>query len=441
MPQKSLKSQVQKIKNIFWHYPKNYLTSSFYQFPSKKLIIIGVTGTDGKTTTCHLIHHILINAGIKAGLISTTGAKIGDSEFPTKLHMTSPDPVLVQQLLKKMVDEKVTHVVLEVTAHALDQYRFLGCEFEVSVITNTSHEHLDYFRNMETYIDTKAKLFNHSKNIILNKDDQSFEQIKNQINKKFISYSIDSKSDFQARQIELSSESLKFNVNGLNVITDSNYYYQVYNILAALAVTKTLNISPQILIDTVKNYPETSGRRQEITNNFKFRTIVDFAHTPAALDSTLTSLKKNTRGNLIVIFGATGGRDQSKRPIMGKVVSEIADIAIITADDTRNEKIEDINQQIIVGISPKNSILLDHQSVNTYQHLSKIIKNSKNKFYYYNIPNRQDAFNLAVKIAKPGDLIIACGKGHETTILHGSTEYPWSESEAFRTAFRFKDVK
>jgi len=147
----NLKSSFQKIKNIFWHLPKNFLINLWFKFPSRKLILIGVTGTDGKTTTCHLIHHILTASGIKAGLFSTTGAKIGDKEYPTKLHMTSPDPFLINQLLKKMIEERCTHVVCEVTARALDQFRFFGFKFKVAAITNTSHEHLDYFSNIRKY--------------------------------------------------------------------------------------------------------------------------------------------------------------------------------------------------------------------------------------------------------------------------------------------------
>ncbi len=440
MSKKSISSLKQRIKNKLWHRPKNFLISSYFKFPSKKLILIGVTGTDGKTTTCHLVHHVLTNAGIKTGLISTTGAKIGINEYPTELHMTSPDPILIQKLLKKMVDEGVTHVVLEVTAHALDQYRFLGCHFEVSAITNTSHEHLDYFKNMENYINIKAKLFKYSNKVILNKDDQSFNQIKQQINKPVKSYSIKNKSDFQATKIKLSSNLLSFKVNNLSFVTDSNYYYQTYNILAALAIIDSLKISPEILIETIKKYPETSGRREEISNSFKFKTIVDFAHTPAALENTLSSLKKNTSGNLIVIFGATGGRDQSKRPLMGEVVSNIANIAIITSDDTRNEKIDDINQQIISGINSKKSEFVDFQVIENNSQVQKILELAKNKFVYFNIPNRQDAFNLAIKIAQTNDTVIACGKGHETTILNGKTEYPWSEAEAFRSAFRFRKL-
>lgn len=429
----------QKIKNYLWHLPKNFILNIWYGFPSKKLILIGVTGTDGKTTTCHLIHRILINNGFKAGLISTIGAQINENEYSTTLHMTSPDPKIIQKLLKKMMDEKVTHVVLEVTAHALDQFRYLGCNFKVSAITNTSHEHFDYFSGSKEYINVKKKLFTISQNIILNKDDSSYNQIKKDLLSPIFTYSIKTKSNYQAKNIKLENSLLKFKVNKYSIVTDSNYYYQIYNILAALAVIEKLDINPEILINTVKNFPETKGRREEINNDFEFKTIVDFAHTPAALENTLSSLKKITSGNLITIFGATGGRDKSKRPLMGKTVSEIANIAIITADDTRNEKIEDINNQIISGINYKNSELIDYKQINTPAKYLKISKLAKNKFVYFNVPNRQDAFNLAIKLAQPKDTIIACGKGHETTILHGNTEYPWSEPEAFRTALRLKN--
>lgn len=336
-----------------------------------------------------------------------------------------------------MVDAGVTHVICEVTAHALDQYRFKNCNFEISAITNTSHEHLDYFHDMDKYIKTKAKIFNQSKFSVLNKDDPSYPLINQLVNNKFSSsYSIEKKSNYQATNIKISEKSLSFTINGLTLKTDSNYHYQIYNILTALVITDHLKINPQFLIETIKEFPYAKGRREEITNNLKIKTIIDFAHTPHALQNTLSSLKKNTSGKLIVIFGATGGRDQSKRPLMGQIASELADIAIITADDTRNEKIEDINNQIIDGIN-QDSIFINNLS--DFHQIKKTLKDS-NKFVYFNIPNRQDAFNFAIKLAQPNDTIVACGKGHEDTILQGNTEYPWSESEAFRSAFKIKEL-
>jgi UDP-N-acetylmuramoyl-L-alanyl-D-glutamate--2,6-diaminopimelate ligase len=351
--------------------------------------------------------------------------------------MTSPDPEIIQKLLSLMVKEKITHVVLEVTAHALDQYRFLGSRFLVSAITNTSHEHLDDFINIESYIAAKSKLFNLSNSAILNIDDPSFQIIKSKTHTPITTYGIKKTADYQAKNIVLGPKYLKFNVNDLSITTDSNYNYQIYNILTALAVIEKLKIDPQIFLKLIKNFPEIKGRRQLVSNNLNIKTIVDFAHTPAALEQTLTPLKHLTKGNLIVIFGATGGRDPSKRPLMGRV-SQIANIAILTADDTRNENVADINQQIISGFDPQNSKCIDETSLSTSKDYQNIGKLAKNSFIYFNIKNRQDAFNLALKIAQKGDTVIACGKGHETTILHGSTEYPWSETEAFRSAFNYK---
>lgn len=413
-----LKYYLQRIKNLFWHLPKSIFYNFYYAFPSKKLVLIAVTGTDGKTTTTNLIHQTLLNSGIKAGLISTIGAKIVDREVKIGLHTTSPDSSVVQKVLRLMVDEGITHVVLEVTAHALDQYRYFGCHFQVSAITNTSHEHLDDFLDMPRYIAAKAKLFSQSDLSILNLDDPSYPIIKKNLHTQIKTYSIDKKSDYQAKNIKFTPTELTFSVNKFNFATDSLYQYQIYNILAAYAILDTLSINPKILLDTIKHFPDIKGRREIIANTFKITTIVDFAHTPAALKSTLQSLRLNTTGKIICLFGATGGRDPSKRPLMGQIVSQYADIAIITADDTRNELVENINNQIISGIDTKRV--------------------NEKLFSYYNIPNRQNAFNLAIKLASPGDTVVACGKGHETTILHGKTEYPWSEAEAFRTAFRQK---
>ncbi len=407
---------MQSIKNILWHFPKSVYYNYHYRHPSKGLVIIGVTGTDGKTTTTELIYQTLLQNGIKAGQISTLGAKIGEKNINIGLHTTSPDAAIVQKIFRQMVDEGITHVVVEVTAHAIDQFRFFGCHFQIAVLTNTSHEHLDDFIDMNQYILTKGKLFKYCDISILNKDDQSYELIRPSVSNKLISYSINSSSDYKATNLVVTKNELTFHVNNIKISTDSPFQYQAYNILAALAASESLKLSTPTFVKLVTKFPEVKGRREIVNNNLGITTIIDFAHTPAALESTLNSLKKICPGKLIVIFGATGGRDQTKRPLMGKIVSQISDYAIVTSDDTRNEKIEDINQQIIDGFDNKRL--------------------ATKSFAYFNIPNRQDAFNQAVKIAKKGDTIIACGKGHETTILHGKTEYPWSESEAFRTAFR-----
>ncbi|MFA6518532.1 MAG: UDP-N-acetylmuramoyl-L-alanyl-D-glutamate--2,6-diaminopimelate ligase [Candidatus Shapirobacteria bacterium] len=400
---------IRKIKNIFWHLPKAVVANIIYQFPSRHLKLIAVTGTDGKTTTATLIHHLLKKSGIKVGLITTVTSP--------GLHTTSPDSLIVQKVLSDYFHQGYSHVILEVTAHALDQFRFWGCHFQVGVLTNITHEHLDEFKTMENYTAVKASLFSSCQTAILNKDDPSFPQIKAKFPKKIIPYSIKSPCKYQAKNIHLTSNSITFTANRLKIVTDSPYRYQIYNILPSLIISDLFKLKRSSFQKNIAVFPHISGRRQEVNNRFGFKTIVDFAHTPNALKNTLESLKKKRGSKIIVIFGATGGRDQSKRPLMGKVVSELSDIAIITSDDTRSENISVINRQIISGIT-KNK-----------------------KFKYYQIENRQEAFNYAVSIAKTNDIIIACGKGHEQTILLGNIEYPWSETAAFQTAFKLRSQK
>lgn len=400
----------QRLKNCLWHWPKSWIVSAKYGFPAKKLKVIGITGTDGKTTTCTLIYEILKKAKLKTGLATTIGAIIGDKVIDTGLHMTSPDPRLLQRLLFDMVKAGMEYVVLEVTAHAIDQYRVSGIKFEISGVTNISHEHLDYFKTMERYVLTKTKLLEKSNVSIINMDDPKANIFLEKAKGKVLTYGINRQADLKAKDVKIDETGLNFKANSVKVVSDTVYEYQVYNMLLAWSVAKQLGIDDEIVLDVFRKFPEMKGRREEVVNDLGIRTIIDFAHTPQAIESTLTSLKKISRGKLIIIFGATGGRDKSKRPLMGQVVSRLADIAIVTADDTRNEKVENINDQIIEGM--------------------------KKGFEFYNIPNRQDAFNKAIQIAKKGDTIVACGKGHETTILHGNTEYPWSEADAFRRAFK-----
>ena len=277
---------LQKIKNIFWHLPKSIFFNFFYFFPSRKLVLIGVTGTDGKTTTSTLIHHLLEQSGYKVALISTITSP--------GLHTTSPDPKYLQKYFYDLGKQGYTHVVCEVTSHALDQYRYWGCQFAVSVLTNISHEHLDYHKTINNYIKSKSRLFLQSQISVLNRDDYSYSILKKLLPQKPKTYSAKFKSDYTAKNIKTTLQKLSFNFNGNTLTTDSPYHYQVYNILAALSVISELNINIKKVIPLLKHFPETKGRREEVNNSFKFRTIIDFAHTPAALDATLSSLKKVT---------------------------------------------------------------------------------------------------------------------------------------------------
>lgn len=395
---------IQTLKNYFWHLPQAIFWNLYYGFPSHKITLIGITGTDGKTTITHTLEQLLKSNHIPCSLISTLTS--------SGLHTTSPNSRVIQQFLHQSLQQGITHAILEVTSHSLDQYRFWGCRFHIGILTNTSHEHLDYHSTFSNYVRAKTRLFTNSQISILNRDDPSFSTISHHTNRQTITYSIRHRSDYQAKEIQHSDHHLQFTVNHLPILTNTPYRYQVYNILACYAAAKQLGISDQAFQKFIARFPLIKGRREEIQNSLGIRCIVDFAHTPQALKQTLLSLRPSTRGRLIVVFGATGGRDKSKRLLMGATVASLADIAIITSDDTRHENIFDISRQIAAGFPPKFDLHL--------------------------IPSRQQAINYAIKRARQHDTVIACGKGHETSILHGSIEYPWSDSQAFFTAIKHR---
>jgi len=395
----------QKIKNYLYHLPSAFLASLYYQFPAKKLKVIGVTGTDGKTTTSTLIYEILKKSGKEVALISTVSAKIKDEEIDTGFHVTSPDPWLLQKLMKKIKSSGIEYVVLEATSHGLDQFRFLGVNFLVGVITNVTHEHLDYHQNIINYLKAKATLFNKVKYAILNKDDFSFDylfkKLKNKKGVKIITYGLNNKADFTPKNFHFS--------------TSLPGEYNLYNCLAAIAVTSALGIKEDIIREAVKNFPGVKGRMEKIDEGQNFTVFVDFAHTPNALEKVLKTLKEQKKqGKLIAVFGAAGLRDKSKRPIMGEVAGKLADFVVITAEDPRTEKVEDICQQIAEGCQ-------------------------KVKAKFKIIPDRQKAIDFAIcELAKEGDIIVICGKGHEQSMCYGNKEFPWSDQEAVKKSLKKK---
>lgn len=367
-------------------------------YPARKLVVIGVTGTDGKTTTSHLIYAMLKAAGIKVALVSTVAAYIGDEEIDTGFHVTTPDAKLLQPLIKKIVDAGMTHLVLEVTSHGIDQHRVLGCNFQIGVVTNITHEHLDYHKTFEKYRATKAKLIIGTKYAVLNADDPSFDYLKNRSGGEVIPYT---KTKLQVKNPKLAGE------------------YNLYNIAAAAAVATILKIQDAIIKQTINKFPGVPGRLEEIKNDLGFRTIVDFAHTPNALEQVLGELKSQLPRNkkLILVFGCAGLRDHSKRPMMGEIATRLADQVIVTAEDPRTESLEDIFNQIIEKIpSPE---------------LRRGVRGE-----VLRIDDRQQAINKAIEMAKQGDIVVATGKGHEKSMCFGTTEYPWSDKEAIVKALR-----
>jgi len=393
---------INKLKN-FRHFFKAVFALIYYGYPARNLYVIGVTGTDGKTTTVHLIYSILKAAGKKVGFISTIEARIGDKLIDTGFHVTTPDSPTIQKLLSEMVKKKMEYVVIESTSHGLDQYRLLGCNFKIGVLTNVTQEHLDYHKTFEKYRQAKTKLFKGVKYAVLNRDDSSFSYF-NSINKKakISSYGLGSNANYN-----LKNYPFKTSLPG---------DYNLSNCLAAITTAKIIGIEDKIIRAALSNFSGLAGRMELISkSNHPFKVYVDFAHTPNGLEKLLIALRNEVgKGKLIVVFGCAGERDKEKRPLMGKIAAKYADDTIITAEDPRSKKIEDITAQILKG----------------YETFKKSI-NPKDKNNLFQISDRQEAINYAIKVlAKPNDIVVICGKGHERSMCFGKTEYPWSDQEA-----------
>lgn len=400
---------IRKVKNLF-HLLKALFANLIYRFPSKKLKVIGVTGTDGKTTTVHLIHHILKNEGIKTGLVSTIAAP--------GLHTTTPDPLILQKILRKMVNQGIKWVVLECSSHGLDQNRLWGIKFHIGVVTNITHDHLDYHKTYDNYLKAKAKLFKGVKIAVLNKDDKSYFKLKEHLANqkvKLITYGIDNKADFTPLTFPF-----KTKLPGK---------YNQYNCLAAAAVCASVGIKPGRIKKRIAEFKGVKGRMEEIKMGQKFRVIIDFAKTASGLENVLRTLRDQLKkeGRLIAVFGSAGLRDVAKRGMMGEAAGRLADIAVLTAEDPRTEDVNKIIDQI------KEGCLKEGMEEGDY--LQESIFEKREKKLFFRIPDRREAIKFAIqKLAQPGDIVIICGKGHERSMCFGKVEYPWSDQKEAKRA-------
>lgn len=392
--------------NSLKHLPVAVAANLVYGWPSRKLTIIGVTGTDGKTTTATWLHHLLLQAEVRVALISTVAAKMGVRLIDTGLHVTAPDHLPLQRLLRRIVDEGFTHVVLEVTSHGLAQHRFFGVRFAGGIVTNVTEDHLDYHGSWLNYLHSKAKLFTRTKFAVLNQEDKSYRYLKKMVAGNVITYGL------QGGQVN--PRKLAFS---LPVTEDFNKL----NLLAAIAAAQALGVGERDLEKAVNSLPGIKGRL-EIMQEKPFLVIVDFAHTPNALQQALTGLrpKVSKGGRLIAVFGCAGERDKGRRK-MGKVAAELADVTIITAEDPRTEGVKRISADIARwarkggGREVKPSGLVVRQ-----------------KQVFVRLDDREAAITKAIELAQPGDVVGIFGKGHERSMAFGTTEYPWSDQKTVR---------
>ena len=413
-----------------------WLAAAFHRWPARKLTMIGVTGTDGKTTTTNLLYNILLAAGLKAGMISTVNAVIGDEVLDTGFHVTTPDAHDVQAYLAKMIEAGLTHVVLETTSHGWAQHRVDACEFDIGVVTNITWEHMDEHGSYENYRAAKARLFESLEKTlpkphgnprlgVINRDDvKSFDFLNDFIKTKKINYGLQDGADVHAEEIRYGPAGIRFTAASkdfhVKVTNDLIGAYNVSNCLAAFtAAVYGLGINPEVAARGMASLRGIPGRMERIDLGQPFTAIVDFAHTPNALKVTLEAARemmkdeREKKGRIIVTFGSAGLRDKQKRRMMAETSIELADLTILTAEDPRTESLEGILGEMAAGARSRGG---------------------RESETFWRVADRGEAIRLAVKSARPGDIVLACGKGHEQSMCFGKTEFLWDDRIAMRAA-------
>jgi UDP-N-acetylmuramoyl-L-alanyl-D-glutamate--2,6-diaminopimelate ligase len=410
------------------------LSAGFYGFPARQLTVIGVTGTDGKTTTSNLIYQILQQAGLRAGMISTVNAVIGDEILDTGFHVTTPDAPQIQQLLSRMVSQGISHVILEATSHGLAQRRVACCEFDIGLITNVSHEHLDFHGSFESYRAAKGllfeslaktpyKAFDPQRAAVLNRDDPSYNYLSGITRISLLSYGLEAGADIRGLNVHSDGEGLQFSVEGRDLDGEQFRFsvkcsligqFNLYNCLAAIALARgVMKIETESIAQALSALKPIPGRMERIERGQDFSAFVDFAHTPNALRGVLQACKALTEKKVIAVIGSAGERDRLKRRMMAEVSAGYADLTVLTAEDPRRESLAEILSEMADGARQFGGV--------------------EGKTFW-RIPDRRDALRFAVSQAGAGDLVIACGKGHEQSMCFGEVEYPWDDRVALHSA-------
>jgi len=405
------------------------LSAALQRWPSRSLRVIGVTGTDGKTTTSTLIASILRASGRRVGLVSTVRAEIGDDRVDTGLHTTTPDAPDLQSYLRRMVDASTSDAVLEVTSHGLAQERVAGCDFDVAVITNVTGDHLDYHQTLDRYLDAKLKLFSglddsfHKPGIpkcaVLNLDDPSAERIASLTFDRRLSYGLERHADVRARYVRFTPTSSAFDAEtpagSVSVELPLVGWYNVANALAAIATAVSLEVPFEAIQAGLARSPGIPGRLERVDLGQPFEVFIDFAHPPNSLEQVLTLTRERCRRQLSVVFGCAGLRDRGKRPLMGEVAARYADRIYLTAEDPRTENLDDIIESIAAGCRAGGR---------------------REGADFWRVPDRSEAIARAIHAAGEGDLVLITGKGHEQSMCFGETEVPWNDVEAARDALQ-----
>lgn len=403
----------QAIKGVEELYRKGriYALQATEGFPARGMQVIAVTGTNGKTTTCLYINEMLKSAGFKTAMFTTALSEIAGEAKANTIHRTVPLTGDLLKFLKSAKKKRVDYVVLEVTSQALDQHKLIGIPVEVAVMTNLTQDHLDYHKTMEAYAAAKARLFNSymkPKKVVLNHDDEWFNYYAQQSVVKPVTYGADSKSQLRLKKIVStaagSTVAAEYEGQVLNLQTQLVGKFNAYNAAAAAATGLALGIAPAQIVVGVAALKAVPGRMEQVDAGQGFSVLVDYAHTPDALDNVLSTLQKVTKGRVVIVFGATGDRDKAKRPIMGELVAKNADYIYLTDDETYTEDPASIRAAVMEGITKGRGAAKTTE-----------------------IADRRKAIAVAFKQAQKGDVILLAGIGHQDYRAMGGKNIPWDE--------------
>ena len=404
------------------------MASKLYDHPSRDLVVIGVTGTDGKTTTTTMIQQLLLSAGRPAGSMSTVDIRVGDNVDVNETRQTTLEAPEIQEQLARMRERGLKAAVIESSSHGLALQRVVGVDFDVAVFTNIAHEHLDFHKTIEAYREAKASLIDLTaasadkgiaKTAVLNRDDPSYAYLTNRSIARQITYAIRMDGDLKASRVDLTPEGLRLEASTplgpLAVRLQLSGRWNAANALAAAAAGLAVGLTLDEIREGLERFSGVSGRMERVALGQPFAVIIDYAHTPQSLEKVLRELRPITKGKLIAVFGSAGDRDREKRPWMGEIAARLSDYAVFTNEDPREEDAMTILSEIAAGA----------QEVGW--------KEGEN---YARIEDRRQGIAHAVRRARPGDTILLAGKGHERSILIGRGKESWDERAAAEDAIR-----
>lgn len=415
-----MKSFTKKLKTIWWR-GKSIGAMYYYGHPSRKMKIVGVTGTNGKTTTATLLYRIATALGYKAGLISTVeniiAGKVAKTTNSKPVPGTTPDSVTLTKLFHEMAEAGCEYVFMEVSSHALDQGRVRGVNFVGGIFTNLTHDHLDYHKNFENYFGAKKKFFQmlpENAFALSNTDDEYGDKMLEEIKTGKATYGFDGGEDFHGEIIKLDFSGLDLKINGINVETKLLGKFNAYNLLSVWSASELLGFDMDKVKEILKQINPPAGRFQHFISVSGVLVVVDYAHTPDALEKILIAIReiKPKDAKIISVFGCGGDRDPMKRKIMGKIGATLSDLAIFTSDNPRSEDPEKIIEQMKEGLFPE-----DFKKVKT-------------------ISNRHEAILESVKLAQKGDIILCAGKGHEDYQEIKGVKHHFDDVEEFKKLYQ-----